>query len=116
MVVSPPTADPDIAEDKTLQYKITHVFCPLQLPDGDDHLLSNDRVLCEAAVASASAYAEHAGVSDKPQWQHIVTMLHNLHDALIAEALDESLIIYQLQSMGVRGKLFHLNNSLFPKG
>ena len=108
MVNGLPTADPDLTEDKVLQYKITHVFCPLQLPDGDDHSLSNDRALCEAVVASASAYAEHVNVSEQPQWQHIVTMLHNLRDTLIFEALDESLVIYQLQSMSVGGKYYSL--------
>ena len=104
MVNSSPSADSDVAEDKTLQYKITHVFCPLQLPDGDDHSLSNDRALSEVAYASAYAYAEHVSDSEKPQWQHIAKMLHNLNDTMNFEALDESLAISQLLSMGVRGK------------
>jgi len=104
MVNSSPSADSDVAEDKALQYKITHVFCPLQLPDGDDHSLSNDHALSEVAYASACAYAEHVSGSQKSQWQHIVKMLHNFNDTINFEALDESLVISQLLSMGEGGK------------
>ncbi|KAL4070198.1 hypothetical protein V8B97DRAFT_545635 [Scleroderma yunnanense] len=91
----------DTAEDRTLQYKITHVFFPLELPDGDDHSPSKDRALSEAAYASALAYAEYLSGSEKLEWQHIVGMLHSFNDANASEALGEGFIVSQLQSMGV---------------
>ena len=104
MVNSPPYAGSDVARDKTLQYKITHVFCPLQLPEGDDHSPHNDCALSEAVYASAQAFAEHLSASAKPQWQRIVRMLHNLNDTMALEALDEKVVAFQLQSMSVGGK------------
>ena len=104
MVNSPPNADADVARDKTLQYKITHVFCPLQLPDGDDHSPHNDYALSEALHASAQAYAGHVSASAKPQWQRIVKMLRNLSDTVALEALDEKAVVSQLRSMREGGK------------
>ncbi|KAL4068914.1 hypothetical protein V8B97DRAFT_1918390 [Scleroderma yunnanense] len=93
----------DVA-DKALQYKITHVFFPLQLPSEDDHSLSNDRALSEAAYASALTYAEHLSGPEKLLWQHIVRMLHGFNDTIALDALDERLVISQLQSMSIGGK------------
>ncbi|KAL4070379.1 hypothetical protein J3A83DRAFT_4390668 [Scleroderma citrinum] len=90
----------DVA-DKALQYKITHVFFPLQLPSEDDHSLSNDRALSEAAYASALTYAEHLSGPEKLLWQHIVRMLHGFNDTIALDALDERLVISQLQSMSI---------------
>jgi len=104
MVNSPHNADVDVARDKTLQYKITHVFCPLQLPGGDDHSPHNDYALSEAVYTSAQAYAEHVSVSAKPQWKRIVRMLRNLNDTTAFEALDEKAVVFQLQSMNIGGK------------
>ena len=101
---STPSADSDVAEDKMLQYKITHVFCPLQLPDGDDHSLSNDQELSKTAYASAHAYARRLSDSEKPHWYHIVGMLRDLHNTTAFEALDAQLVTSQLRSRSVGGK------------
>ena len=104
MVNSPPYAGSDVARDKTLQYKITHVFCPLQLPGGGDQSPHNDYALSEAVYTSAQAFAEHVSAPAKPQWQRIVRMLCNLNDTMVFEALDEKVVVFQLSSMGVGGK------------
>ncbi|KAL4078051.1 hypothetical protein J3A83DRAFT_4476741 [Scleroderma citrinum] len=102
MVNCSPFADSDVAEDiKALKYKITHVLFPLQLPQADDRSLSNDRALSEAAYASAVIYAERLSASEKLLWLYIVRMLHSFNDSIAFEALDEKLIVSQLQSMSV---------------
>ncbi|KAL4077961.1 hypothetical protein J3A83DRAFT_4356726 [Scleroderma citrinum] len=97
----PLRADSDIAEDKALQYKITHVFCPLQLPHEDDHSISNDRALLGATCASALLYAEQLSGSEKLQWKHIVEMLLRFNDTMAFESLDEKHIMFRLQSMSI---------------
>jgi len=104
MLNKSPSADSNVARDKTLQYEITHVFCPLQLPDGDDYSLSNDHALSKAAYAYAHSYTDHVSGPEKLHWQRVVGMLHNLSDTTAIEALDAKLVISQLQSMNVRGK------------
>ena len=87
-----------------LQYKITHVFCPLQLPGGDDHSLSNDQELSKTAYASAHAYARRPSDSEKSHWYHIVGMLCDFRNTTAFEALDAQLVAFQLRSMSVGGK------------
>ena len=104
MANNSPSIDLGVVKDKMLQYKITHVFCPLQLPDGNDHSLSNDRALSKAAYTFARAYAEHLDDSETLYWQHIVGMLRNLDNTISSEALDIQLVTSQLQSMAAGGK------------
>ena len=99
-----PSGDSDVAKDKMLQYKITHVFCPLQLPDGDDHSLSNDQELCKTVYASAHAYTRRLSGLEKLHWHHIVGMLRRLNHTTAFEALDVQLVTSQLQSISVGGK------------
>ncbi|KAI6041744.1 hypothetical protein EDC04DRAFT_3139543 [Pisolithus marmoratus] len=83
----------------TLQYKITHVFCPLQLPDGDDHSHSHDLALSEAVRKSAGDYSKHLNSSGKADWQCVKKLLQNLYDAAYFQQLEESCVASQLKSM-----------------
>jgi len=90
-------------EDKSLEYLITHIFCPLRLPDGDDYSLDNDRALSRAAYSAACAYSQHTSDSANIQWQCIVDMLRSLNYSMSSNSLDEALLESQIRSMKVGG-------------
>jgi len=91
----------------TLKYIVTHVFCPLQLPDGDDHSTSNDCLLAGAITAAARLYTDHLDEANMPLpvWHSISGMLDNLRAIVQFESLDGPRTISQLNSMKVGGRL-----------
>ena len=93
-------AGADVLEDESLEYLITHIFCPLRLPDGDDHSLDNDRALSRAAYSAACAYSQY---TSSIQWQGIVDMLRRLNLTMSSNSLDEVLLEFQIQSMKAGG-------------
>ena len=97
------SGDTDVSEDTTLQYLITHIFCPLQLPQEDDHSLDNDRALSSAVSSAAYAYSQHTSGSASAQWRHIEKMLRNLNHAMSLNVLDGAFLDSHLQSMEVGG-------------
>ena len=90
-------------EDKQLEYLITHIFCPLRLPDGDDHSLENDRALSRAAYSAACAYSQYTSDSASTQWNCAVDMLRSLDHTMSSTSLDEALLESQIRSMNVGG-------------
>ncbi|KAF8127615.1 hypothetical protein EV363DRAFT_1513903 [Boletus edulis] len=71
----------DLSRDiATLQYIVTHVFCPLQLPDGDDYSIYNDRSLVGLVATVARLYSDHVDQTNMPQWHSISRMLDNLRE------------------------------------
>ena len=53
-VLDPGDSVLDPGEDLvTLKYIVSHVFCPLQLPDGDDHSVPHNHSLA-GAIASVA--------------------------------------------------------------
>ncbi|KAG6328168.1 hypothetical protein ID866_10921, partial [Astraeus odoratus] len=91
----------DVLNGETLKYVFTHVFCPLQLPDGNDHSPTNDRSLSLEVYHSASDYAQHVDTSATLQWKCIVEMLRNIFETTRIGELDETLIVSQIQAMQV---------------
>ena len=92
----------------TLKYIVTHVFCPIQLPDGDDNSIRNDCSLAGAIASVARLYTDHLDKADPPLWHSISRMLDDLCAIIQFESLDRSRTTSQLSSMKVGGKL--LNN------
>ena len=93
-------AGADVLEDESLEYLIRHIFCPLRLPDGDDHSLDNDRALSRATYSAACAYSQY---TSSTQWQCIVDMLQSLNHTMSSNSLDEVLLKSQIQSMKAGG-------------
>ncbi|KAI5990021.1 hypothetical protein EDC04DRAFT_2989701 [Pisolithus marmoratus] len=83
----------------TLQYKITHVFCPLRLPDGDDHSHSDDLALSEAVWTSTIDYSRYLDDTEKADWEHVKRLLQNICDAMDIHQLKASRVASQLKSM-----------------
>ena len=94
----------DPEDRSTLEYIITHVFFPLQLPDEDDQGVSNDRSLSGAIANAARLYTVHT--SELPQWHGILRMLDNLRTTVRSRDLDRFLTFSQFQSMNVGGEPF----------
>ncbi|KAF9235920.1 hypothetical protein BU15DRAFT_89398 [Melanogaster broomeanus] len=81
-------------DDRALEYIITHVFCPLRLPDGDDHTVNHDHALSGAIWA--------------PHWNRITRMLDNLSATMRFETMDAGRVTSQLNSMEVGDVLAYL--------
>ena len=94
-------------EDRSaLEYIITHVFCPLQLPGKDDQSVSYDRSLAGSVAAAARLYTVHGRRANTTQWNSILRMLDNLRATVHSRSLDRTLAISQLRSMDVGGEPF----------
>ena len=102
----------DPRELDTLQYIVTHVYCPLQLPDGDDHTIRNDRSLAGAVSAALRLYDNHVDQANLAQWHSVTQMLDNLQTIVQFETLDRFQTFSQLSSMNVGGKRSSLHGIL----
>ena len=102
----------DPGDISTLEYFVTHVFCPLQLPDGDDHSVSHDCSLAGAIAAVSKLYPVYVGQANIPLWHSISQMLDNLRAVVQFQSLDRSQTISQLGSMDVGGE--HSNFHEYP--
>ncbi|KAI6044146.1 hypothetical protein EDC04DRAFT_461899 [Pisolithus marmoratus] len=83
----------------TLRHKITHVFCPPHLPDGDDRSHSNDLTLSGAVRDSAFDYSSHLDNPAKAHWKCVEKLLQNLEEVMRFPRLEETLVTAQLESM-----------------
>ena len=98
----------------TLQYIVTHVFFPLQLPEGDDHTIRNNRSLAGAIASVLRLYDDHVDQAKLAQWHSISRMLDNLRAVVEFESLDRSQTTSQLGSMNIGGRLPSLHSILEP--
>ena len=91
----------------TLEYLITHVFLPVNLPRKSDYTPENDHALALAACVAANTYTPRvSGTSEQAQWQSITKMLDNLQEFVQSEHIDPDRpdhVISQLQGMQTRG-------------
>ncbi|KAG1750476.1 uncharacterized protein EDB91DRAFT_1107654 [Suillus paluster] len=85
--------------DKTvLQYIITHVFCPIKLPQEDDYTPENDRFLLDAVLGSARKFVSPLPGNDQEQWGPLLKMLESLAVTISSPSLTED-IESQIKSM-----------------
>ncbi|KAG6377846.1 hypothetical protein JVT61DRAFT_14627 [Boletus reticuloceps] len=82
-----------------LEYIITHVFCPLRLPGGDDHSLPNDQALMEAVIDAAHAYTHVVADAGQSEWHPIEKMLENLGATVPSAKFDRKRVLAQLSRM-----------------
>ncbi|KAF8555161.1 hypothetical protein OG21DRAFT_1439060 [Imleria badia] len=106
--MSPSLLGPRTGDLCALQYIVTHVFPPLQLPDGDDHSIRNDGSLAGVVASVARLYSDHIDQAKVPQWPGISRMLDNLQATLQFESLDQFRTVSQLSSMNVGDTLVFL--------
>ncbi|KAF8439804.1 hypothetical protein L210DRAFT_3540380 [Boletus edulis BED1] len=82
-----------------LEYIITHVFCPLRLPGGDDHSIPNDQALMEAVIDAAHAYTHVVTDAGQSEWRPIEKMLENLGATVPSAKFDRKRVMAQLSRM-----------------
>lgn len=93
------------ADDPTLNYVVTHVFFPVEIPKESDYTIQNDLSLARAVCTAAHAYITHIDDSIKPQWHAITKALDNLQTSVHFERLDKANTVSQLGNMRPGGKL-----------
>jgi hypothetical protein len=87
-----------------LNYVVTHVFLPVQLPDKSDYTLENAHSLTRAVCAAAHTYGTYiCGTSEQAQWDRITKMLDHLQASVQSELMHNDQIISQLQGMQTGG-------------
>ena len=84
----------------SLNYVVTHVFLPNQLPPKNDYSTDSNHSLARAVCAAAHAYRTHVcGISEQAQWHHIARMLENLRASIQSEHIVSDHVISQLRGM-----------------
>ena len=88
-----------------LNYAITHVFLPVQLPDDTDYAPENEHSLVRAVCAAAHAYGALCGTSEQARWHRVTKMLDNLQTSVQSEHMDSDhvRVISQLREMQTGG-------------
>ena len=98
----------DPGSTDTFKYVITHVFCPLKLPDGNDHTIRNDDALAGAVATAARLYSRRVDQANFLRWHCICRMLENLQAIVQWEIIDRSQVVSQFCNMAVGGKILSL--------
>ncbi|KAF8548129.1 hypothetical protein OG21DRAFT_1599535 [Imleria badia] len=85
-----------------LEYIVTHVFLPVDLPKYNDYKsLERDHSLARAVCAAAHAYGTYIpGTTEQARWDRVTKMLDNLQASVQSEYLEKDHIISQLRGMG----------------
>jgi hypothetical protein len=96
-------SESDAEESSVLEYIITHIFCPIKLPQHDDHTATRDRALLDVVLGSARSFKSFLPHDDQEQWGPLLKMLENLGDTTISHSLTED-IESQIRSMQAGGK------------
>ena len=104
----------DPGDLSTLEYIVTHVFFPLQLPGEDDQRIGNDRSLVGAIATAAHLYTVHASEANIPQWGSILRMLDKLQAIVQHQNLDKSMAVSQLRTMVDGGEPFGFHHIAEP--
>jgi hypothetical protein len=91
-----------------LEYIINHVFCPLKLPQGNDHSLENDLALSQAVVDAALAFNDLLLSHRQLLWMRSLKMLRKLKDSVRFSTLSAKEVESQISAMYNRGPLFSL--------
>ncbi|KAF8546631.1 hypothetical protein OG21DRAFT_1501910 [Imleria badia] len=90
----------EIDSTRQLNYAVTHVFLPAELPHSDDYTLQNDLSLARTAWVVAQVYSSTDGYgTSEPQWPRITMMLENLQASIQSEHLGTGHVISQLGEM-----------------
>ena len=97
------------ADDPALNYAVTHVFFPVEVPKESDYTIKNDLSLARAVCTAAHAYTAHIDDALRDQWHPIAKMLDNLQTSVRSGHLGKGDVISQLSSMQSGGTL---SNSL----
>jgi hypothetical protein len=97
-----------------LEYVINHVFCPLKLPQGNDHSLENDLVLSQAVVDAALAFNDQLLSNYQLLWMSSIEMLRNLTNSIRFSTLSAKEVESQISAMYNGGAYYFIMVTRFP--
>ncbi|KAG2040979.1 hypothetical protein BDR03DRAFT_1007740 [Suillus americanus] len=86
-------------DSNVLEYIITHIFCPIKLPQHSDYTLDNDRSLVDVVLGSAHKFVSSLPDHDQEQWSPSLKMLENLAVTMAAPSLTGNVVEPQIKSM-----------------
>lgn len=89
-----------------LEYIINHIFCPLKLPQANDHSLENDIALSQAVVDAAFAFNDQLPSSQQLLWTRSLKMFRNFKDSIRFSTLSAKEVEHQISAMHNEGPLF----------
>jgi hypothetical protein len=78
MPFSDPSSESEKIPPAVLEYIITHIFCPIKLPQDDDYTAESDRALLDVILGSARNFASFLPYNEQDQWGPLLKMLENL--------------------------------------
>ncbi|KAG1796950.1 uncharacterized protein HD556DRAFT_1441127 [Suillus plorans] len=87
------------SETDVLEYIIIHIFCPIKLPQHNDHTPDRDRSLVDVVLGSARKFAASLPDDEHEQWRPLLRMLENLAVTMNYPALTEGVVESQIKSM-----------------
>ncbi|KAG1873320.1 hypothetical protein C8R48DRAFT_593879 [Suillus tomentosus] len=82
-----------------LEYIIVHIFCPIKLPQHNDHTPDKDRSLVDVVLGSARKFAASLPDDEHEQWRPLLRMLENLAVTMNYSVLTEDVVESQIKSM-----------------
>lgn len=90
-------------EMSMLEYIITHIFCPIKLPQHDDYADTSDRALLDVVLGSARKFVSFLPHDDQEEWGPLLKTLKNLGATTTSRSLtkDIELQIGSMQAGGV---------------
>ena len=97
-----------------LEYIINHVFCPLKLPQRNDHSLENDLALLQAVVDAALTFNDQLPPYEQLLWMSIMKMLQNLKDSIRFSTLSAKEVESQISAMYNGGLYYFVLVTRFP--
>ncbi|KAG1751783.1 hypothetical protein EDB19DRAFT_1893122 [Suillus lakei] len=87
------------SETSVLEYIITHIFCPVKLPQRSDYTPDNDRSLLDVVLGSARIFVSYLPDNDQEQWNPSLKMLESLAVTMRSPSLTTDVVESQVKSM-----------------
>ncbi|KAG2744148.1 hypothetical protein P692DRAFT_20809618 [Suillus brevipes Sb2] len=87
------------SQTDVLEYIITHIFCPIKLPQHSDYTHGNDSSLLDVVLGSACKFASLLPEDDQEQWSPSLKMLESLVATMTSPSLARDVVESQIKSM-----------------
>ncbi|KAG1892808.1 hypothetical protein F4604DRAFT_1913503 [Suillus subluteus] len=87
------------SETDVLEYIITHIFCPIKLPQHNDHTPEKDQSLLDVVLGSARKFATSLPNDDHEQWRPLLKMLESLTVTMNFPFLTKEVVELQIKFM-----------------
>ncbi|KAG2135373.1 uncharacterized protein EDB93DRAFT_1242555 [Suillus bovinus] len=96
------------SKNDVLEYIITHIFCPIKLPQHNDHTPDKDCSFLNVVLDSAWKFAASLPDNEHEQWSPLLKMLENLIVTMDCPVLTKDVVELQIKSMQAGDILVYL--------